>query len=511
MPAAVKDRSLRQLHGVFAAIRRLCPDLPVLAIAWMHIKHPLHPVQKNLLESQSEPRRSIYGTFWTLTIAASRCIAYGLYLGFRIAQAKRMLRSEIETLRSQRFDVVLKTWGFSTELAAKSSDFYYGDLQQKFSDQGMRAIALCGNAGSLPTTPFAKAYTSTQNPARLYEYALIDASNPLDMAFQQIKALFRLFSILYKARNPLLREALWASTQGVLDSQTTRDALHYTVSAAAVRCWNPSIYMTLYEGHGWEKCAWWGAKSAKPSCLTVGYQHTVLFPEALAMLQPSIDIRARSLPDRVLSIGTIPRDLLKPTHEPHACALSVLGSFRYQASTITMPSAADRPWILVTPEGLPDEMIGLFDFTYRAAKAIPEATFVIRTHPAAPLETVLAQLPADFLKIPNILVSKEKDIAADFQRCSFLLYRGSSTVLYAILQGLRPIYLQIPGKIDTDPLYNLNLWRLQGVSEGDLAGIITQESHLNPAKREADWQEARDYISRYTMPFQIEGLQNLKS
>src|SRR3989338_606931 len=59
-PAASPDRSptLEQLAQALETTFRFCPELPVLAIRWMHLKHPLHEVQERLLHgTETDDRR----------------------------------------------------------------------------------------------------------------------------------------------------------------------------------------------------------------------------------------------------------------------------------------------------------------------------------------------------------------------------------------------------------------------------------------------------------------------
>ena len=62
-------------------------------------------------------------------------------------------------------------------------------------------------------------------------------------------------------------------------------------------------------------------------------------------------------------------------------------------------------------------------------------------------------------KANKILVSQSHDIEDDFKRSGYLLYRGSSTVIYAILAGLKPFYVHVHGEVEIDPIYTLEAWK----------------------------------------------------
>jgi hypothetical protein len=501
-------RSLLRLRRRLGAILTLCPDLPVTALFWLYIKHPLHPVQEKLLGEMDAACPT--GTTRGKRVAAGlRCLAYALYLGQKIIRLRWVLRSQRRALARQSFPMLAKTWGFSAELARKPSDFYFGGLQKRLMDRNVPMLLLCGNAGSLDAISFGKAYASAVPPFRLPELCLLQGLDPLWMALRQIIASVKLTRLAFRAKDSLLRRALGLAALDSLAPQTLRDALYSRIAQTACRTWRPKAFLTLYEGHAWEKCAWRGAKIGHPGCRTVGYQHTVLFQESLAMTRPPFDRTSRFVPDAVAGTGDIPLDLLRPSHEPQGCSIVRLGSFRYQEGRASEPGDPVRRWILVTPEGMLPETKALFEFAARGARTLPGAVFVIRTHPALPIEQVLPQLPQDFLRLPNVMVSQEKEISADFRRCSFLLYRGSSTVLYSILQGLRPICLRVPGMIDTDPLYDLKSWRLHCSTPEELAALIERDGRLALEDRRAQWLQASAYVTRYTRPVDDQGVDRL--
>src|SRR5207237_6409937 len=102
-----------------------------------------------------------------------------------------------------------------------------------------------------------------------------------------------------------------------LDTAVTQSSLLFHIAKESVRRWNPAAFLTLYEGHGWEKSTWWGVKTQNAKCRTVAYQHTALFPEMLSMLQPVVDLRDRSVPDVILALGSRSAELLDSGHRTH--------------------------------------------------------------------------------------------------------------------------------------------------------------------------------------------------
>jgi hypothetical protein len=117
------------------------------------------------------------------------------------------------------------------------------------------------------------------------------------------------------------------------------------------------------------------------------------------------------------------------------------------------------PTFLVLPEGIGSECIYLFEFALECARRLPEARFIFRTHPVLPFERLEPNIRGYYPVPDNVEVSRGRPIEDDFARATYLLYRGSSTVIYAVLAGLKPFYIVRPDEIDLDPLYELAEWR----------------------------------------------------
>jgi hypothetical protein len=262
--------------------------------------------------------------------------------------------------------------------------------------------------------------------------------------------------------------------------------------------------VTLYEGQPWEKPAWHGAKAASSECLIVGYQHTVVMPHALGLLSPNHDSWEMATPDVALCLGETTKAMIAPAHEPSGAKLVVFGSFRARPGR--GERRAPRPGlrtVLVLPEGIRSEAKLIFDFVTRAAELLPEHRFIFRCHPALPFDRVRPLLDTSPERYTNIEVSTRDAITEDFDRSSVVLYRGSSAVLYAILHGLKPVYLQSPGHPDVDPLFQLDRWREWIGSQGQFKQLLRCYAAASDDDADRAWSPAVEYVTAYTRP--VEG------
>ena len=102
-----------------------------------------------------------------------------------------------------------------------------------------------------------------------------------------------------------------------------------------------------------------------------------------------------------------------------------------------------------------------------------DINFTVRLHPAFKLEELKKKYNL-FLKYPRIyLFSSKKNINKDFEKSNWVVYRGSGAAIFAIQNGLRPIYLKSPKEsLSIDPLNNISNGKKIISTYSDLINII---------------------------------------
>ena len=490
--------SMERLVVALNEVKRQCPDIAVVAMLWMHVKHPIHPVQEELLrQADSTAGERGWRALAALIGQGLVCVCYAIHLTARLARLRWRLRHSIRLLRRQPFDLVAKTWCFEDGLVTKGRDFYYGDLHQRLSDRGIRMLILTGH----PTESWRAMRTAGASmgaPQQLPEFCLIPFSAPLRVAGHQLWTAVRLWWMARHTSDPMIKRIAVRGSRDCLSGTITPLGVYYWIGQSIAKLWHPKAFVTLYEGYAWEQCLWRGIKAVDPACTTVGYQHTVLLRHNLALLKPQHNGQACVRPDVVMCLGPRTQSMLRPSHE--RSELLPFGTFRRTSKAHTLrPPRPDARTILVLPEGFLHEMTLLFDAAIEVAQAVPQYRVILRCHPVLPFHKVHRVLKRDPMMLPNVTVSTEPSIERDFEQSSVILYRGSSAVLYAVLHGLKPIYFHDADHHDVDPLFELNEWREQASSVDELQGIIRRYGHADPNEATATWRTAAAYVESYAV------------
>ena len=490
---------VRRLADLLQEIRRRFSDLlPVQAIPWIRFKHPIHPVQTELAE-QPDRRVRVSLEAVLLPIRFFRCLLTAIHMTLQLAFIRLRLRRFLSMVKKERFDLVVKTWAYPESLLPGLQDFYYGDFQQRLLKEGVKTLLLAGKPTEMGWLDFAKASATASTPFQLPEVSLVPLTAPVRSVFLQMGASLRVFKEAAGMRDPFNRQVFFRVSRDCLSPAVMAISLYYWIGREAVRRWHPKAVIALYEGSGWEQCFWHGAKKADPICKTVGYQHTILLRHNLALLEPERKGERRPHPDTVLCLGPRTEEMLRPSHL--GCDLFLFGTFRQvPASSSQMEPSPEKKTVLVLPEGYMEEAVLLFNAALQAARDLPDHRFILRSHPVLPMEEILPRLrsnPADLL---NVRMSRGKPIEEDFASSSVVLYRGSSSVLYAILHGLKPVYFSNGRFPELDPLFELDAWRETVSSIEALEQFLRRYASTDSRMASDPWRSAAGYAASYAIP-----------
>ncbi len=270
----------------------------------------------------------------------------------------------------------------------------------------------------------------------------------------------------------------------------------------------PELVITTHEGYAWERMVYFGARSAKPDIQCVGYTHAPIFQYQHALKRP---LAKNYNPDYTLTSGAIQKKQLERTHSLKNISIDVLGSKRVNLKPLRELNTMS--WVkkvieaenacLVIPEGNEFEINLLFKFSMRCAKKFPNLNFIWRLHPLYSFKK-LAGIDKFYNSIPITIELSSRTLEEDFGRCKWVLYRGSSAVIQALMAGLKPIYLHRKGEIKIDPLYEINDWREEVETKSELAAIMNVQVEFNDS-----FKEAYKYTQKIYEPFNHQPLTRL--
>jgi hypothetical protein len=472
-----------------------------VAIAWLHVIRE-HPMFLTRYEDLFEPVKSG-------KVIVGRCLRILRSRAGWIRQLGRSLFSDGQPWYGQEelpceIDVLFVSHLLNESQAGKSEDFYFAGLANDLVARGYSvAIVLINHTGK-DAKPLVDRWDRCPVPRVIFSGSL-RILEEVALHCRLKEESFRLRKLAKKEDHVLARRVLARAYEEALSGESlTIMRLASQVSALVTKL-QPRAIVITHEGHAWERIAFAAARSVKPNIRCIGYQHAALF-----RLQHSIrrNLAPQYNADQILTAGVISKGQLEYAQGLKDIPIFVLGSNRtfignnanaeghlHQSQAGQLDSSA----CLVIPEGFVSECYHLFEFSLACAQVTPEIQFIWRLHPLASFKSLLAHNPK-LRNLPRNIVLSQSTLGEDIAHCRWALYRGTTAIVQAVVAGLRPIYLQLPGELTIDPLYELKDWRVKVTTVSEFQSVINADSNssLNLSKSEA--LTAKKYCEDFFLP-----------
>ena len=342
----------------------------------------------------------------------------------------------------------------------QEEDFYFSDIPKELQGNGYTSlVALINHTGS-------EFIIDNANSVRKHKLVL-----PRRLKFnEEIKIL----SLLWEEHNNLIKEMrleknktkknvlLFAAIEMLSSSSLTSLRIAAMITKL-IKILQPKVLITTFEGHAWERVVYNAVRQVKPNIKCIGYTHAPIFEKQHAVKRC---LSKMYNPDLILNSGNTQKKQLESAKLLNDIPIKVLGSVRcFEASVENFVSQTKRQltsnekqYCLVAPEGIKSEIDILFEFSLDCAKKMSEVVFIWRLHPIFSFNK-FSYMNNIFKSLPSNIILSEKDLQEDFETCQWVLYRGSSVVIQAVVAGLKPIYLHRSGEIKIDPIYEIKKWK----------------------------------------------------
>lgn len=409
-----------------------------------------------------------------------------------------------ELLRLQHAKVVIVSVLVKPEQLSQD-DFYFGPLQRFFDKNNIRSILVYLNQSGTSEKYLRGSIQQSRLSKKIILPTVLSLYEELNILLRLFLEIGRVKKKISKTHSKLHRMVLKESISLKNIRETGVNLRIYKSMRNVCKSAKPELLMTLHEGHAWEKLSCQAARETIPNVRCIGYQHSVMRKKAYGLYRYIAGNRNMNH-DAILALGSVSQQNLKEKIQKRNFPVYVYGSHRRQSYSSESPRMTDLKCVLVTPEGISSESLYLTNFTYHCSKKLPEYEFILRFHPALPFESLPGKLRNLIADKDNITVSKEREIKKDFSKAGYIIYRGSSTVLYAIIAGLKPFYININGAANIDPLFSLDVWRECIDTPGEFTHYIkaTEKSEIHQYTTE--WNKALVYCKNYIYPLSMKQL-----
>lgn len=282
--------------------------------------------------------------------------------------------------------------------------------------------------------------------------------------------------------------------------------LHYAATKNLLRKYSAKTFVQTFENNPWERMCILAVREQCPDAEIVGYQHTVVPQAAVNVFVSEEEMKCSPMPDKVLTVGPIPRDILnrygsfKKDYVQAACAIR----YEYLFDKKVLPRVNGRN-ILIALEGVP-EVEQLVRYVIKQLGNNHQYHLRIRTHPVLPWSYFEKKLGIDLAPLRNFSISADTTLVEDLEWSDVVIYWGSTVVIEALKLGRPVIHFDNGALCSFDPLFALNDFKWTVNAHHSLGEVIQQILRLDNETYNSKQQKALGYISDYFWPVTDESL-----
>jgi hypothetical protein len=467
-----------------------------VAIPWLHVirEHPIFLKNYKILFEE----RIIELYHIILRIIRNRLSVIAVLLRSLLQSESEKWLLAVKQLTEK--DVIFVSHLLNHSQNEEEADFYFSDLPKKLRDNGFSSMVSMIN--HVRWSSFGD--LNAQNKNQLYKLVF-----PRTLTFSEeiknLKLLWLEHKRLKKGSNlegnKLKKKVLFFAASEALSASSLSSLRLATQIKELVKNTRPKILISTHEGHSWERLIYSAARLATPNIKCIGYTHAPLFKNQHAVKR---SLAKQYNPDMIFTSGKFQKKQLGEEDLLGEIPIHVLGSSRSlgksaKASVLQNKKSGNSRkafTCLVIPEGIESEIEKLFEFSLQCSLKFPDITFIWRLHPLFSFKK-LSSRNSIYKNIPKNIVLSENELKNDFDSSQWVLYRGSSVVIQAVVAGLKPIYLNFVGEMDIDPLYEINNWKNEVETVQELESTIMQTNVDN--YNYDDYHEVQEYcLDMYT-------------
>ncbi len=291
------------------------------------------------------------------------------------------------------------------------------------------------------------------------------------------------------------------------------DYLYYHAALRIAKKYQIKVCYLTYEGNHWERMFIMGLKEICSNIEVIGYQHSTIPQSAAGVFISKKEVNIIPHPDRVVTTGAKATQILSENsffpQEKIKTGCALRYQYLYELNYKVTKQIGEKYIILVALEAA-IEASELFLYTIKQAEISNSIIFIVRPHPAFPIETMLDIIGMSYCELPhNVEISKFIHVVDDIERSDAILYWGSTVSLEALMMGKPVISFNMNNMLSFDPLSLLNFSGLRWTVDSNIPvhDIISQILYMNNDEFLLKANAGRENIEQYFREQTVDSMQ----
>ena len=346
-------------------------------------------------------------------------------------------------INEQDVDLILTSHFINLKSMGLEEDFYFGGITKLLLEGKYKVNLFLRNYTSISPKVIEKSWKKTNTP-RYVALTCLKFKDEMKIILNGFKVFVNLLLKHSSGDQFLDRVKILLAIEAI--SPASLDAERFSLQLVSfVKKSNAKVLFITFEGHAWERLVIQKIKNLKEKILCIGYVHTIAFPNQYASLR---NYKNEFMPDLIFVSGNNTKIIFEKKIS-NSIPIVVLGSHKIQNKSIDLKKKLNAK-ILILPEGFFSESKLLINFGLELAKTFPEADIRIRLHPNM---SGFKSKYMNIIKNKNNIKISEISLKQDILWSSHAIYRGSTSIIEAVLYGVIPMYYGRRDQLTIDPLF----------------------------------------------------------
>ena len=401
-------------------------------------------------------------------------------------------------------EVIFLSHLFKQDQIEEKEDFYFGEIPYLLNNYDISSQVIFQNHLRIPIFFFKKKLIKKSKGQKI----MLDApsfSIYVKSLIELVKAHLQIKNHINKHTEFFVKRVLKEASIRTFSIDFYKAIIfNYQIKKSLAQI-NPKVIITTLEGHPREKMLFFHARELDRKTLCIGYQHTVLFPKQNSIFHYA---NINCMPNMIFTPGKINNEvMLRSFSEDKKIQITNVGSHRiYKYEKSNAPLRLNKN-CLILPDGNLEDLKIFSEFISQINDE--DLDIIVRLHPAFSLLELQKKYKLFLNCSSNISFSTEKDINEDFKKSSWAIYRGSGAIIYAIQNGLRPIYLKpLKESLPIDPLLKISDGKKLVSTYLDLKNIIKHDEGLSIEEFNRQLEEIKRYNFEFFEPLNFSKILN---
>lgn len=211
---------------------------------------------------------------------------------------------------------------------------------------------------------------------------------------------------------------------------------------------NPKKIILTLEGYSWEKLLIYEIKKLNLDIEIFGYYFSIISKYQNYPLRFNV---SEFTPNYILTSGDVSKNKIIEMGFDKEKIYNIGSNKLFHKNNNNQKKSNS---ILLLPEAFENEVNYILNFAYFCSKKY-EMNFILRLHPAFKIEGKFKKKINALLLDSNIFLSKNS-LEEDLSKSKIAIYRGSGSIIEAVLHDVYPVYLSKKNELTIDPLYQLD-------------------------------------------------------